>query len=143
MVVRCSLASSVWGGLWLLAATAAMLALTLAGSAAAATKTVTFDDLVATTRVSNQYQASSGVTFPPGGGWLQPYVTSAPLQAHSPSNVAVYNCIGLAGCVEVFATPRFRGVLSTSASSVSAYVGYFSNFGGGHRQCPAAGLQRR
>ncbi len=115
-------------GLWLLVATAAMLALTLAGSAAAATKTVSFDDLTATTRVSNQYQASSGVTFPSGGGGLQPYVTSAPLQAHSPSNVAVYNCIGLAGCVEDFSIPRFRGVLSTSASSVSAYVGYFANF---------------
>ncbi len=116
------------GGLWRLAATAAMLALTLAGSAAAATKTVTFDDLAATTRVSNQYQASSGVTFPPGGGWLQPYVKSAPLTAHSGSNVAVYDCTGLLGCGESFATPRFRGVLSTSASSVSAYVGYFRNF---------------
>ncbi len=116
-------------GLRLLAATAVTLALTPMGSAAAATKTVSFDDLAGTTRVSNQYQASSGVTFPPGGEWRQPYVRSAPLQAHSPSNLAVYDCTGLpVGACESYPTPRFRGVLSTSASSVSAYVGYFVNF---------------
>ncbi len=114
-------------GRLLLAATVVALALAPAGPAAAATKTVTFDDLPNNTRVSNEYQASSGVNFPSGGIWYQPFVKSS-LRAHSLGNEAIYSCEGLLGCGEGFTTPRFRGVLSTSASSVSAYVGYFVNF---------------
>ena len=114
-----------FGGRRLLAATAVTFALAPVGPAAAATKTVTFDDVANNTRVSNEYQASSGVNFPGGGTWFQPFVKSAPLAAHSASNEAVYSCEGIQGCGEGFSTPRIHGVLSTSATSVSAYVGYF------------------
>ena len=60
---------------------------------------------------------------------FQPLVKSSPGQAHSGNNIAIYSCEGLPGCGEGFSAPRIHGVLSTSASSVSAYVGYFHNAG--------------
>jgi hypothetical protein len=112
----------------MLAGTVAALAMLPASAAAAITKTVTFDDLAPGTRVSNEYQDSAGVTFVSGNGSLQPYVKTSAV-AHSAPNEGVYDCTGLPGCGEGFFTPRMRGVLSNSASSVSAYVGYYLNFG--------------
>ncbi|MFL5865602.1 MAG: hypothetical protein ACJ766_00705, partial [Thermoleophilaceae bacterium] len=91
--------------------------------ALAATKVVTFDDYPAGIRIANQYESSHGVNFEGGGTALQPYVTSVGAAAHSGDRVGIYDCTGLAGCGEGFFSPRFRGHLSTSATTVSAYVG--------------------
>jgi hypothetical protein len=60
---------------------------------------------------------------------FQPLVKTTPGQAHSASNLAIYSCEGFQNCGEGFSAPRFHGVLSTSASSVSAFVGYYHNAG--------------
>src|SRR5438067_10456520 len=96
------------------------------GSASSVTHVVTFDDRTQDERVSNQYQASDAVHFVAGYGALEPLVKSAPTAAHSPNNVAIYSCENLAGCGEVFVSPKLRGVLDNSAASVSAYVGFYA-----------------
>jgi hypothetical protein len=108
-------------------ALSALTALVIAASAGGATRTVTFDDLPADTRVSNEYEASHGVTFAASDPWIRPVVKPYPDKAHSGSQVGVYSCEGLPGCGEVFPPPQLRGTLTTSATSVSAYVGYWEN----------------
>ena len=54
-------------------------------------------------------------------------VKTFPGKAHSGDRVGVSTCEGLPGCGEAFPPPRLRGVLTNSASSVSAYVGYWDN----------------
>jgi len=97
--------------------------LVLAAPAGAATQSVNFDDLAPNTRVSNEYQPQ-GVTFP-GDPGIRPVVKTFPGAAHSDGQVGVYTCEGLPGCGEGFQPPQLRGVLTTSATSVSAYVGFW------------------
>jgi hypothetical protein len=92
-----------------------------AAAAHAATSTVTFDDQSGGTLVGSQYAASSGVTFmdPPSDTVR---VTDAPGFAHSGSEVAALERTCL--CEDF--SPLDAGVnLSTTASAVSAWVGYF------------------
>jgi hypothetical protein len=105
---------------------ALILVLGLAGSASAATRIVTFDDVMPDTRVSTEYETSHGVTFPDDPG-ARPMVKAYPGKAHSGDRVGVSTCEGLPGCGEVFPPPRLRGVLTNTATSVSAYVGYWEN----------------
>lgn len=108
----------------LLCALVGFALLVVAAPAGAATTNVDFDNLAPDTRVSNEYQSSNGVTFPAGPG-VSPLVKSATGKAHSGSQVGVYTCEGLPGCGEGFSPPQLRGALTTSATSVSAYVGYW------------------
>ena len=94
-------------------------------SAHAATKIVTFDDLAPGTRVSNEYQASHGVSFPGTGTTDQPVVKAAPGKAHSGDRVAIFTTEGL--CGECYPPPALRGQLTDSANSVSAYVGFYDD----------------
>ena len=103
---------------------AAVSALVIVASAGGATRTVTFDDLPADTRVSTEYQASHGVVFADHEG-IRPVVKPFPGKAHSGDRVGVYTCQGLPGCGEGFSDPQLRGTLTTTATSVSAYVGYW------------------
>jgi hypothetical protein len=103
---------------------AALALLVIVASAGGATRTITFDDLAANTRVSNEYEGSHGVTFPFDLG-IRPVVKPFPGKAHSGDRVGVYTCEGLPGCGEGFADPQLRGQLTTTATSVSAYVGYW------------------
>ncbi len=98
----------------------------LAGAASAATRTVTFDDVVPETRVSTEYETSHNLTFPADPG-TRPMVKTFAGRAHSGDRVGVSTCEGLPGCGEVFPAPQLRGVLTRSATSVSAYVGYWEN----------------
>ena len=75
--------------------------LALAGSASAATRTVTFDDVVPDTRVSTEYGSSDGVTFPHDPG-VRPMVKTFAGKAHSGDRAGVSTCEGLPGCGEVF-----------------------------------------
>ena len=52
----------------LLSALTLLAVLALAGSASAAARTVTFDDVVPDTRVSTEYESSHGLTFPDDPG---------------------------------------------------------------------------
>src|SRR3954447_26279412 len=110
----------------LLTALVALVLLAVAAPAGAATKIAGFDDLAPNTRVSNEYQSSHGLTFPADAG-LRPLVKSYPGKAHSGDRVGVYSCEGLPGCGEGFSNPQLRAALTTSAVSVSAYVGYWEN----------------
>ncbi len=105
---------------------ALLLVLGLAGSASAATRTATFDDVLPDTRVSTEYETSHGLTFPDDPG-MRPMVKAYPGKAHSGDRVGVSTCEGLTGCGEVFPPPRLRGVLTNTATTVSAYVGYWEN----------------
>ena len=107
-------------------ALAAIALLAYAASAGGATTTVIFDDLPPNTRVSTEYQASHGLSFSSDPG-LRPLVKQFPGMAHSGDQVGVYSCEGLPGCGEGFSAPQLRGTLSSSATSVSAYVGYWVN----------------
>ena len=107
-------------------AVAVLAALVIAASASGATRTVSFDDLPANTRVSNEYQASHGVTFAAAEG-LRPLVKTFTGKAHSGDRVGVYSCEGLPGCGEGFSDPQLRASLTTSAASVSSYVGYWDD----------------
>ena len=107
-------------------AVAVLAALVIAASASGATRTVSFDDLPANTRVSNEYQASHGVTFAAAEG-LRPLVKTFTGKAHSGDRVGVYSCEGLPGCGEGFSDPQLRASLTTSATSVSSYVGYWDD----------------
>jgi len=94
----------------------------------AATATVSFDDQPAETRIETQYRDSHGVSFPASSGY-RPLVKSVPGKAHSGDRVAVYECDPSVGvCGEGFPNPVIHGVLRTSASSLSAYVGWYSGF---------------
>ena len=104
----------------------AVSALVIASAAGGAIRTVTFDDLPANTRVSTEYQSSHGVTFVSHEG-IRPLVKPFPGKAHSGDRVGVYTCEGLPGCGEGFFDPQLRGTLTTTATSVSAYVGYWDN----------------
>ena len=108
----------------LISALTLLAVLALVGSASAATRTVGFDDVMPDTRVSTEYETSHGVTFPDDP---VPMVKTFPGKAHSGDRVGVSTCEGLPGCGEAFPPPRLRGVLTNSASSVSAYVGYWDN----------------
>lgn len=112
-------------------AVAALALLVIATSAGGAIRTVTFDDLPANTRVSTEYQSSHGVAFVSDEG-IRPVVKAFPGKAHSGSQVGVYTCQFLQGCGEGFSDPQLRGTLTTTATSVSAYVGYWvdPDFGG-------------
>jgi hypothetical protein len=95
-----------------------------AAPASAATKTVTFDDLLADTTVDTQYQESHGVFWqgPDLGDFWFPVTRSAAGVAHSGSQVAdVSTCTGPGSCEG--STPRSIGRLTTSANTVSTYVG--------------------
>ena len=95
------------------------------GAASADTKTVTFDEYPANTRIGEQYHASHGVYFLASEG-IQPWVDSAPGKAHSDDNVAdVVNCTGLAGCGEGFYLPRTTGRLDNDATAISLYAGFY------------------
>ena len=48
----------------LISALTLLAVLALVGSASAATRTVSFDDVMPDTRVSTEYETSHGVTFP-------------------------------------------------------------------------------
>ena len=58
---------------------------------------------------------------------LRPLVKSFPGKAHSGDRVGVYSCEGLPGCGEGFSDPQLRGTLTTTATSVSSYVGYWDD----------------
>ncbi|HMJ96181.1 MAG TPA: hypothetical protein VK486_10025, partial [Thermoleophilaceae bacterium] len=103
----------------------AVSALVIASSAGGAIRTVAFDDLPANTRVSTEYQSSHGVAFVSDEG-VRPVVKSSPSQAHSGDKIGVYSCEGLLGCGEGFPPPQLRGTLTTTATSVSAYVGFWA-----------------
>ena len=105
-------------------ALAAVSALVIASAAGGAIRTVTFDDLAANTRVSTEYQSSHGVAFVSDPG-VSPLVKSFPGKAHSGDKVGVYSCEGLPGCGEGFSDPQLRGTLTTTATSVSTYVGFW------------------
>ena len=105
-------------------ALAAVSALVIASAAGEAIRTVTFDDLAANTRVSTEYQSSHGVAFVSDPG-VSPLVKSFPGKAHSGDKVGVYSCEGLPGCGEGFSDPQLRGTLTTTATSVSTYVGFW------------------
>ena len=77
---------------------ATLFALAAAVPAAAATKTVTFDDpsTPAGTRVSTEYQASTGVAFTQAPG-TRPQVKAVGAKAHSGDRIGVYTCEGLPG----------------------------------------------
>lgn len=105
-------------------AVVALAVLVVAAPAGAATSTVNFDDLAVNTRVSTEYQSSHGVTFPDVPG-RRPVIKSFPGNAHSGDHVGVYYCEGLPGCGEDFSNPLLRAGLTKSATSVSAYVGYW------------------
>jgi hypothetical protein len=102
----------------------AVSALVIASAAGGAIRTVTFDDLPANTRVSTEYQSSHGVAFVSDPG-VRPVVKPFPGKAHSGDRVGVYTCEGLPDCGEGFADPQLRGTLTTTATSVSAYVGFW------------------
>jgi hypothetical protein len=103
-----------------------ILALALAGPAAAETRVVNFDDLPAGTEVKDQYKEEDGVFFRgpgEGDGWF-PLVKSVSGLAHSGDRVAsIANCVGGGTTCEFF-TPVSIGRLTKTASSVSAYVGW-------------------
>src|SRR5829696_1405762 len=101
----------------LICALAALTLFVAAAPAGAATNTLTFDDVAPDTRVSNEY-ASKGVTFLADPG-MRPLVKQYP-GARSGDRVGIHSC-----CGESYPTPQLRGALSTSATSVSAYVGYW------------------
>ena len=105
-------------------ALATLAALVIAAAAGGATRTVTFDDLPANTRVSTEYQSSHGIGFVSHEG-IRPVVKPFPGKAHSGDRVGVYTCETLPGCGEGFFDPQLRGTLTTTATSVSAYVGYW------------------
>ena len=105
-------------------ALSAVSALVIASAAGGAIRTVTFDDLAANTRVSTEYESSHGVTFVSDPG-VSPLVKSFPGKAHSGDKVGVYSCEGLPGCGEGFSDPQLRGTLTTTATSVSTYVGFW------------------
>jgi hypothetical protein len=102
-----------------------LVALLAAGPATAATKTVTFDDQPADTRVSNQYLSSHGVNFA-GDLRSRPVVKSVGAKAHSGDRVGINSCEGIPDACESYPPPVLRGELSSSANSVSAFVGYYS-----------------
>jgi len=114
-----------------LAIAAAVCALAVSSSAATASgavKVVSFDDLAPGTTVTEQYRESGGVSFngPAEEDGLLPVVAAVPPGvAHSGDRVAdISEC---AGCE--FFTPRTVGRLATSASRVSAYVGFIGSPG--------------
>ena len=115
----------------LLLGVTAAFALLGVGNALAATATVNFDDRANNDRLSTEYHDSQGVSFTTSGDSYLPLVKAAPAAAHSPNNLAIYSCEGIQGCGEGFSTPRIRGVLKTSGTSVSAYVGYYSGTSSG------------
>ena len=104
----------------------AVSALVIASVAGGAIRTVTFDDLPVNTRVSTEYETSHGVKFVSHEG-IRPLVKSSPSQAHSGDRIGVYSCEGLQGCGEGFFDPQLRGTLTTTATSVSTYVGYWDD----------------
>ncbi len=96
----------------------------LAGTAAAETKVVDFDNLPAGTEVKDQYKEEDGVYFqgPAQSDGALPLIESAPGRAHSGNQVAsIANC---PACE--FYTPRSVGRLTKTARSVSAYVGWMA-----------------
>src|SRR2546423_12039323 len=102
--------------------TVALAATLLAAAPAGAdTQVVNFDDQSQNTTVSNQYPA---VHFVTSNGALQPVVKSAPSKAHSDGNVAIWTCEFLGECSS--SSPHVRGILTDSASSISAYAGFYS-----------------
>ena len=105
-------------------ALSAVSALVIASPAGGAIRTVTFDDLAANTRVSTEYQSSHGVAFVSDPG-VSPLVKPFPGKAHSGDKVGVYSCEGLPDCGEGFSDPQLRGTLTTTATSVSTYVGFW------------------
>jgi len=109
----------------LLACVATLLS---AGEAHAATKVVTFDKLAPGTTVGTQYATSAGVSFiQPTDPGFAPVVREAVGQAHSGSNVADIETCVPSPCGEFGGVPDTRGELSTTASSVSVYVGYLGS----------------
>ena len=104
----------------------AVSTLVIASVAGGAIRTVTFDDLPVNTRVSTEYETSHGVKFVSHEG-IRPLVKSSPSQAHSGDRIGVYSCEGLQGCGEGFFDPQLRGTLTTTATSVSTYVGYWDD----------------
>src|SRR5829696_6742991 len=111
------------------AALTLLVVLAFASSAGAATRTVTFDDVMPDTRVLSEYEASHGVTFP-GNAATRPVVKTYTGKAHSGDRVGVYSC----DCGEDYSAPQLRGVVTRSATSVSVYVGYWE-----HPQYPNPG----
>jgi len=111
------------------AALTLLVVLAFASSAGAATRTVTFDDVMPDTRVSSEYEASHGVTFPANAA-TRPVVKTYTGKAHSGDRVGVYSC----DCGEDYSAPQLRGVVTRSATSVSVYVGYWE-----HPQYPNPG----
>jgi hypothetical protein len=109
----------------LLACSATLLS---AGAAHAATKVVTFDNLAHGTTVATQYAASAGVSFtqPTDPGYA-PVIREAVGQAHSGNNVADIETCVPSPCGEFAGVPDTRGELSTTATSVSVYVGEFGS----------------
>jgi hypothetical protein len=107
-----------------LSAAVLLAILTLAAPAQADTKVASFDDLIAGTSVSNQYQGSHGLYFrgpATGDGWF-PVVRSAPGVAHSGSQIADISTCTASNC-EGF-QPRSIGRLTTTASTIGLYVGF-------------------
>src|SRR5687767_12619993 len=97
------------------------------GSASAATKLVSFDDIAAGTAVDEQYRASHGVFFiGQADAGFKPVVRSAAGKARSGDRVADLNtCVGgVDACGEFGVNGRARGRLTTSASAISVYVGF-------------------
>ena len=104
----------------------AAAALLPASAAQAASKLVTFDDLPAGTSVTEQYRTSHGVYFIGQADFgYKPVVRTAAAQARSEDKVAdIRTCVGGSDvCGEFGVNGRARGRLTTSATTVSAYVG--------------------
>ena len=102
-------------------------ALIWAAPAAAATKTVTFDDLLPNTKVSDQYKASHGVYWddPPETGYTPVTRNVGADIAHSGEQIAdLAPCSP--GCGEGYSASA-TGRLTTSASAIVVYVGSFTS----------------
>jgi hypothetical protein len=97
-----------------------------AAPAHAGTQVINFEDLADGTTVTNQYAASAAVTFDQTDAYL-PVVREVGAQAHAGTHVADFSTCQGPGCGEGFAPPAARGDLSTSATSVSMYVGEMTN----------------
>ena len=102
----------------------ALSALVIASTAGGATTTVTFDDLPANTRVSTEYETSHGIKFVSDRA-SGPSSSRFPARRTRGTGSASTRCEGLPGCGEGFLDPQLRGTLTTTATSVSAYVGYW------------------
>lgn len=98
-----------------------------AAPAQAATKTVSFDELSAGTKVGSQYRDSHGVFFrgpDAGDGWF-PEIVAAPGQAHSGTQAADVSKCTAVTCEG--SGPGSVGRLTTLASAISVYVGFIGS----------------